>query len=59
MPTDRECVNYARECVRFAESTKDLLLRNHLLKIVRGWLATARHESDARALSVDPRRVTC
>ncbi len=42
MSTDQECVNYARECVRLAELTKDLQLRDHLLKIAREWLATAK-----------------
>ena len=52
MSTDQECVNYARECVRLAELTEDLQLRDHLVKIARDWLATARREDDARAPSV-------
>ena len=52
MTTDQECVNYARECVRLAELTEDLQLRDHLVKIARAWMATARREDDARATSV-------
>ena len=31
MATDQECVDYARECVRLVELTKDLQLRDWLL----------------------------
>jgi NADH:ubiquinone oxidoreductase subunit D len=44
MPTGQECVNYARECVRFAEMTKDFELRDHLLDLAREWMATANDE---------------
>jgi len=33
--TDQECVDYARECVRLAELTKDLQLRDWLLTTAR------------------------
>ena len=58
MTTDQECVNYARECVRLAELTQDLQLRDHLLKIARDWMATAMHEDDARAHSVTHQAVS-
>jgi hypothetical protein len=41
MATDQECVDYARECVRLAELTKDLQLRDWLLTTAREWMATA------------------
>jgi hypothetical protein len=45
MPTDNECVEYARECVRLAQLTKDdLELRDHLLNLAREWMATAMDE---------------
>ncbi|HEY6994489.1 MAG TPA: hypothetical protein VH397_12315 [Xanthobacteraceae bacterium] len=45
MATDQECMDYARECVRLAELTKDdLELRDHLLSLAREWMATAMHE---------------
>jgi hypothetical protein len=39
MATDQECVDYARECVRLAELTKDL--QDWLLTTAREWMATA------------------
>lgn len=45
MATDQECLDYARECIRLAELTKnDLGLRDHLLSLAREWMATAMHE---------------
>ena len=41
MVTDQQCVDYARECVRLAELTKDLQLRDWLLTTAREWMATA------------------
>ena len=41
MATDQECVDYARECIRLAELTKDLQLRDWLLTTAREWMATA------------------
>jgi hypothetical protein len=41
MATDQECVDYARECVRLAELTKDLQLRDWLLSTAREWMVTA------------------
>ena len=41
MATDQECVDYARECVRLAELTKDLQLRDWLLTTAREWMAIA------------------
>ena len=52
MTTDQECVNYARECVRLAELTKDLQLRDHLVKIARAWMATAMREDAQETHSV-------
>jgi hypothetical protein len=40
MATDQECMDYARECVRLAELTKDSELRGHLLNLAREWMAT-------------------
>lgn len=47
MATDQECVDYARECVRLAELTKDSELRDHLLHLAREWMAAAMHEKKA------------
>ena len=41
MANDQECVDYARECIRLAELTKDLQLRDWLLTTAREWMATA------------------
>ena len=35
MATDRQCVEYARECVRLAGQSKDLQLRDQLLNMAR------------------------
>ena len=47
MATANECMDYARDCVRLAELTKDSELRNHLLKLGRQWMAMAMHEDKA------------
>jgi hypothetical protein len=44
MPTDTECVDYARECVRLAGLTKDPQLREQLLNLAREWMADAMQE---------------
>lgn len=45
MATDRECLDYARQCIRLAELTRDSELRDHLLALARAWMATvAVHE---------------
>jgi hypothetical protein len=41
MTSDKECVDYARECVRLAELTKDAELRDHLLNMARAWMSAA------------------
>jgi len=54
MATDQECVDYARECIRLAELTKDLQLRDWLLTTAREWMATAetkRSRADIARLS--------
>ena len=37
MATDQECVDYARECVRLAELTKDLHFGSFSLRPASGW----------------------
>ena len=49
MAADQECVDYARECVRLAELTKDLQLRDWLLTTAREWMATASKTKRSRA----------
>jgi hypothetical protein len=41
MTSGKECVDYARECVRLAELTKDAELRHHLLNMARAWMSVA------------------
>ena len=42
--TDRECVDFARDCVRLAQSADTPELRERLLQIAREWMAGAMHE---------------
>jgi hypothetical protein len=49
MATDQECVDYARECGRLAELTKDCELRTHLLNLAREWMATAMQSATHRS----------
>jgi NADH:ubiquinone oxidoreductase subunit D len=44
MATDKECVGYARECVRLARLTQDQRIREQLLNMAREWMAVAMHE---------------
>jgi hypothetical protein len=41
MPTDQECVDFARECVRLAAMTSDQDMRDHLLTLARQWMTAA------------------
>ena len=42
--TDLECVDFARDCVRLAQSADTPELRERLLQIAREWMAVAMHE---------------
>ena len=42
--TDLECVDFARDCVRLAQSADTPELRERLLQIAREWMAVAVHE---------------
>ncbi len=46
MVTDKECEDYARECVRLAGLTKDPQLRDQLLNLARAWMVVAMHENE-------------
>src|SRR5215813_28281 len=39
--TDQECLDFARECVRLAETTSDQDLQDHLLTLARQWMTAA------------------
>ena len=41
MPTDNECVDYARDCVRLAGLTQDQQIRDRLLAMANEWMAEA------------------
>ena len=42
--TDQDCVDFARDCVRLAQSADTPELRERLLQIAREWMAGAMHE---------------
>ena len=41
---DQECVDFARDCVRLAQSADTPELRERLLQIAREWMAGVMHE---------------
>ena len=45
IPTDDECIGYARECTRLAGLCKDEQLRQRLLNMAREWMGVAMHEA--------------
>jgi hypothetical protein len=48
MPNDRECIDYACECIRLAGLTDDAEIRDRLMAMARAWMAMAGREgSDA------------
>jgi hypothetical protein len=49
MVTDQEYVDFARDCVRLAQSADSPELRERLLQIAREWMAVATHEDKAPA----------
>jgi len=44
MPPDRDCVEYARECVRLAGLAENADMREHFLQLAREWMALAMNE---------------
>jgi hypothetical protein len=44
---DKQCVDYARECVRLAGMAEDPEVRGGLLRLAREWMAAARREEKA------------
>ena len=56
MPTDDECLRYAREYARLAGLTNNRNVRDQLRDLARGWTAIAQYErrSDARVLYFTP-----
>jgi hypothetical protein len=51
MATGNDCVDYARECVRFAVLTKDPRLRDQLLNMAREWMGAAMDDEAAEIKS--------
>jgi hypothetical protein len=50
--TDKECEEYARECVRLANLTTDEIMRERLLQMAREWMAVVMHEKKPSELKV-------
>jgi hypothetical protein len=50
--TDKECVEYARECTRLADLIGQGDIRDELLKLACHWMEAAAHER--LACAVDP-----
>ena len=48
MVSDNNCVQYARDCVRLAQTADDPQLREQLLQMAREWMAVAMKETKAR-----------
>jgi hypothetical protein len=53
MAADRECVDYAHECMRLAGLTDEPEIRDQLCALARQWMAAAMHE---RAALIFPSR---
>jgi NADH:ubiquinone oxidoreductase subunit D len=49
MATDKECVDYARECVRLAEMANDPQIRQQLLQLADDWMAIAKNKKGDKA----------
>jgi hypothetical protein len=49
MTTDKECMEYARECVRLAGLTDHQQIRDQLLNMAREWMGAAMHEGEPTA----------
>jgi hypothetical protein len=49
MATDKECLEYARECVRLAGLTDDQQIRDQLLNMAREWMGAAMHAGEPNA----------
>jgi hypothetical protein len=47
LATDKDCVDYARDCVRLAGMAGDPEVRDGLLQLAREWMAAAMHEEKA------------
>jgi len=44
-PSDKDCEECARECVRLANLTTDPIARDCLMQMAREWMAEAMHEA--------------
>ena len=53
MATDKECVDYARECVRLADMTNDPQMRQQLLQLADDWMAIAKNKKGDRASDLE------
>jgi hypothetical protein len=51
--SDREMVNYARDCMRLAQLTTDTELQLWLLRVARVWIAMHEEKTPAPDLKVD------
>jgi hypothetical protein len=52
--TDRDCVQYARECVWLARVVRDLEIREQLFDMAREWMAAAMHEITSTSRASQP-----
>jgi hypothetical protein len=58
MATDRECLDFARECVRLAAMTSDQDMQGHLLTLARQWMDRRQPQRhDGRATDREAARV--
>jgi hypothetical protein len=57
MANDRECIDYACECIRLAGLTDDAEIRDRLMAMARAWMTMAGREGcepECEALSTTP-----
>jgi hypothetical protein len=43
--SDKDCEDYARECVRLANLSADETMRERLMQMAREWMAMVMHEA--------------
>ncbi len=44
MATDKQCIEYARECMRLADNVPDPEIRQQLQKLANDWMAVSMKE---------------
>ena len=58
MATDKQCIEYARECMRLADNVPDPEIRQQLQKLANDWMAVSTKEDKTAIGNLEPPRLS-